>query len=112
MFHSGFYIKRLFLAGIFILTITNISNAQTALRAGIDFPPEIENPEITGINKEAYHSTLMPYANLQEALVAKRHASTYARSLNGNGNLTGYPARKNVRLIFINKILTYLNGPI
>lgn len=46
-------------------------------------PPEIENPEITGINKEAYHATLMPYANLQEALRAKRHSSSYCRSLNG-----------------------------
>ena len=92
MFHSGFSIKRLFLAGIFVLTITNISNAQTALRAGIDFPPEIENPEITGINKEAYHATLMPYANLQEALVAKRHASTYARSLNGKWKFNWVPS--------------------
>lgn len=46
-------------------------------------PPEIENPEITGINKEPYHATLMPYANLQEALRAKRHSSSYCRSLNG-----------------------------
>ena len=92
MFHSGFSIKRLFLAGIFVLTITNISNAQTALRAGIDFPAEIENPEITGINKEAYHATLMPYANLQEALVAKRHASTYARSLNGKWKFNWVPS--------------------
>jgi beta-galactosidase len=83
MFHSGFSFKRLFLAGIFVLTLSNISNAQTVLRAGVDFPAEIENPEITGINKEAYHATLMPYANLQEALVAKRHASSFARSLNG-----------------------------
>src|SRR5450759_2332276 len=46
-------------------------------------PPEIENPEITGINKEAYHASLMPYANLVEALAANRHASSYCRSLNG-----------------------------
>ena len=46
-------------------------------------PPEIENPELLGINKEPYHATLMPYANLQEALLAKRHASSLCRSLNG-----------------------------
>jgi len=31
---------------------------------GAPVPPEIENPEILGINKEAAHATLMPYANL------------------------------------------------
>lgn len=46
-------------------------------------PTEIENPELLGINKEPYHTTLMPYANLQEALVAKRHASSFCQSLNG-----------------------------
>ncbi len=46
-------------------------------------PPEIENPELLGINKEPYHATLMPYANLQEALRANRHASSLCRSLNG-----------------------------
>jgi beta-galactosidase len=46
-------------------------------------PQEIENPELLGINKEPYHATLMPYASLQEALAAKRHASSLCRSLNG-----------------------------
>jgi beta-galactosidase len=50
---------------------------------GASIPPEIENPELLGINKEPYHTTLMPYANLQEALVAKRHASSLCESLNG-----------------------------
>lgn len=72
-----------FACGISVLALTGIGNAQT-LRPGIDYPTEIENPEITGINKEAYHATLMPYASLQEALRANRKASTYARSLNGN----------------------------
>ena len=48
------------------------------------FPPEIENPECLGINKEPAHATLMPYLNLEEALVVNRHASSYCRSLNGN----------------------------
>ena len=50
---------------------------------GAQVPPEIENPEILGINKEPAHATLMPYANLSEALRANRHSSTFCRSLNG-----------------------------
>jgi len=46
-------------------------------------PPEIENPLCLGINKEPAHATLMPYANLDEALKAQRHASSRCRSLNG-----------------------------
>jgi hypothetical protein len=46
-------------------------------------PPEIENPECLGINKEPAHATLMPYGNLKEALAAKRHASSLCKSLNG-----------------------------
>lgn len=51
--------------------------------AGAFIPAEIENPEMLGINKEPYHATLMPYANLQEALAAKRHASSLCIRLNG-----------------------------
>jgi beta-galactosidase len=54
-------------------------------------PPEIENPELLGINKEPYHATLMPYANLQEALVAKRHASSLCKSLNGQWKFNWVP---------------------
>ncbi len=50
---------------------------------GAPVPSEIENPECVGINKEPAHATLMPYANLKEALAADRHASTFCRSLNG-----------------------------
>ena len=50
---------------------------------GASVPPEIENPECFGINKEPAHATLMPYADLNEALAANRHASTFCRSLNG-----------------------------
>jgi beta-galactosidase len=46
-------------------------------------PPEIENPECLGINKQPAHATLMPYASLKEALAAKRDASSFCRSLNG-----------------------------
>jgi beta-galactosidase len=50
---------------------------------GAPVPPEIENPEILGINKEPAHATLMPYASLNEAIAGNRHASTFCRSLNG-----------------------------
>ena len=50
---------------------------------GAPVPPEIQNPELLGINKEKAHAALMPYADLKEALSANRHASTYCRSLNG-----------------------------
>ena len=50
---------------------------------GAPVPPEIQDPECIGINKEPAHATLMPYANLKEALAANRHASTFCRSLNG-----------------------------
>jgi len=46
-------------------------------------PPEIENEQVLGINKEPYHATLMPYANRTEALAANRAASSFAQSLNG-----------------------------
>ena len=69
------------LAGIiaccFGLTICHPSMAQATL------PPEIEDPQCLGINKQLFHATLMPYANLKEALVAKRDASSFSRSLNG-----------------------------
>ncbi len=54
-------------------------------------PAEIENPELLGINKEPYHATLMPYANLKEALAAKRHASSLCRSLNGQWKFNWVP---------------------
>lgn len=50
----------------------------------IIIPPELENPTLFGINKEPAHATLMPYASLAEALKAKRHDSSFARSLNGD----------------------------
>ncbi|WEK35949.1 MAG: glycoside hydrolase family 2 TIM barrel-domain containing protein [Candidatus Pseudobacter hemicellulosilyticus] len=62
------------------------------LRPGIDYPAEIENPEVIGINKEPAHATLMPYASLTEALQAKRHASSFSRSLNGNWKFNWVPS--------------------
>ncbi len=50
---------------------------------GAPIPPEIENPELLGINKEPYHATLMVYKNFAEAIKANRHASSYCMTLNG-----------------------------
>lgn len=62
--------------------VAQIASVRDSL-GGAPVPPEIENPECTGINKEPAHATLMPYASLKEALVTKRDASPYSRSLNG-----------------------------
>jgi beta-galactosidase len=58
---------------------------------GATVPSEIEDPQLLGINKETFHATLMPYANLQEALIARRHASSLSRSLNGNWKFNWVP---------------------
>ena len=58
-------------------------SASTDSVVGAPIPPEIENPELLGINKEAAHATLMVYGNLQEAVKANRHASSWCRTLNG-----------------------------
>src|SRR5450759_4899181 len=50
---------------------------------GAPVPSEREDPELLAINKEPAHANLMPYANLNEALIAKRHSSTFCRRLNG-----------------------------
>lgn len=54
-----------------------------AVQNGAPVPPEIENEQIQGINKIPYHSILMPYASLNEAMRGDRNRSSYARSLNG-----------------------------
>ena len=83
--------KNAFLLLILVsLFFINSSDAQTAI-AGASIPNEIENPELLGINKEPYHATLMPYANLKEALVAKRHASSFSQSLNGDWKFNWVP---------------------
>ena len=66
------------------LTINSASvSATDTVVLGAPIPPEIENPEMLGINKEAAHATLMVYGNQAEALKAIRHASSYCQSLNG-----------------------------
>ena len=54
-----------------------------SLSAGAALPPEIENPECLGINKQPYHATLMPYATAEQARAGKRLESPFCRPLNG-----------------------------
>jgi len=75
--------KKLIFSTLFFFLFFSITRICAQTSNGAPIPPEIENPELLGINKEPYHATLMPYANLQEALVAKRHASSLCKSLNG-----------------------------
>ncbi len=83
---------KLILIKLAVLGCATIALAQAPL------PPEIENPECLGINKEAAHATLMPYANLKEALAAQRHDSSFCRSLNGDWkfNYVPHPAQRPV----------------
>lgn len=61
-------------------------------------PPEIENPELLGINKEPAHATLMVYGSQAEALKGIRHASSFCRSLNGTWkfNWVDWPQKRPV----------------
>ncbi len=43
-----------------------------------------ENPDVTGINKEPAHCTLIPYSDIETALKADRKESPFYKSLNGN----------------------------
>ncbi len=84
--------KNTILSLIFLINFSvGVLHAQSGISAGAPIPSEIENPEMLGINKEPYHATLMPYASLQEALVAKRHASSLCQSLNGSWKFNWVP---------------------
>lgn len=75
--------KLLLFISIVLLTSTYAQNAP--------IPKELDDPTCLGINKEPYHATLMPYANLQEALKANRHASSLCLSLNGTWKFNWVP---------------------
>ena len=76
-------LQRKLTALVFVLTSYCAALAQSVAPSGAPVPPEIEDPENIGINKEANHATLMPYGSLPEALAAKRSASSFSQSLNG-----------------------------
>src|SRR5689334_14377394 len=78
--------KKLFFCALFLtMAIAAMAAgprlADTVVK-GAPVPAEIEDPRNIGINKEPAHASLMPYANLQEALKANRRASSLCRSLN------------------------------
>jgi len=81
--------RKTVIIGLFVV-IAMISNAKDVTVSkpdtvvnGAFIPKEIEDPECLGIGKEPYHASLMPYANIGEALKANRHASSLCMSLNG-----------------------------
>jgi len=84
-------LNKYMIAAIIIISLFLSNRGMAQLIANVPVPPEIENPELLGINKEPYHATLMPYANLKEALVAKRHASSLCRTLNGQWKFNWVP---------------------
>ena len=51
-----------------VILLPAVMTAAAATPAPV--PPEIENPQCLGVNKEPAHATLMPYADLKEALAA------------------------------------------
>jgi beta-galactosidase len=82
-----------------VMTATPLLSTDTA-----SVPTEIEDPQNIGINKEAAHATLMPYGSLQEALKAKRAASSLSRSLNGKWkfNWVAWPQQRPVNFYKVN----------
>ena len=54
-----------------------------SLSLSVSATPDWENPAVFGINKEAPHCTLMPYASVTKAVKLDRTASKWHRSLNG-----------------------------
>jgi beta-galactosidase len=71
---------RLFVVVMLAILICGIA----AQAADAPIPPELENEQVLGINKQPYHATLMLYGGRAEALAANRYASSWARSLNGS----------------------------
>lgn len=71
------------LFSLYIGTAKSLTVQTDTLVKGATVPIEIEDPRCIGIHKEPAHASLMPYASLQEALKANRHASSFFRSLNG-----------------------------
>ncbi len=68
---------------LLFITVLNLCTVYAAEPPPATVPPEIENEQVLGINKQPWHATLMPYATLPEALRAERSRSSFARSLNG-----------------------------
>lgn len=79
-------LRHAIICAIFMVFTMSAGSQTASLRdslGGAPVPTEIQDPEIFAINREPAHATLMPWADLKEALSAVRHASSYCRSLNG-----------------------------
>lgn len=81
-----------------VLLLSQWLTAAAQMKEGADVPVEIEDPRITGVNKEAAHATLMPYSNLTEALKGNRKASSRCLLLNGawKFNWVSWPQKRPV----------------
>lgn len=80
MFNQNALTKNFTRLSLLCLSVCSLS---LPVFAQAPLPPEIEDPQLLGVNKEAFHGTLMPYGSMKEALAAKRADSSYARGLNG-----------------------------
>lgn len=94
--------RNFILSSLFSLMALSVSAGEfmppDTVVTGAFIPKEIEDIECLGINKEPAHATLMPYANLNEALKANRHQSSFCRSLNGKWkfNYVAWPQQRPV----------------
>jgi len=57
--------------------------------------PDWENPDVISKNKESGHCTLMPYQDIESALVGTREASRFHKSLNGKWKFHWSPRPNN-----------------
>ena len=74
--------------------------------ADAPLPPELENERVLNVNKEPPHATLMPYADLGEALAARRADRRSRVRSTATGASTGFPAPSSGPWIFISRIMT------
>ena len=65
-----------------MINSVSVSTTDTVV-VGAAIPPEIENPELLGINKEPAHATLMVYGNQAEALKANRRPGRISATKTG-----------------------------
>jgi beta-galactosidase len=80
------YLKAATILCSLFLAFFVILDAAEAVSSGREESPRIddwENPRMIGQNKEPAHCTLMPYAELDKAILGDRYRSAYFLSLNG-----------------------------
>jgi len=70
-------IRQICIGIILVILISNISSAE------IPAPPDWENEQVIGINRQPAHATLMPFPDVESALKGSHEASPFMLSLNG-----------------------------